>query len=74
MSETRLNLVCQCGWRSGVAVDLWNPAEAVQKCPYCPQCQRPTTSFNVRLEKWVSIATWYKPWTWGIGYWEERKG
>lgn len=38
---------------------------------YCPRCYQ--TGKWVRVEighfRWMSLATWWKPWTWGDGFW-----
>lgn len=39
-------------------------------CPSCGEYIR----WQAKVERWVSLTVWWKPWTWLLGYWEEKNG
>lgn len=57
---------CPCGsWSSEAPFgDLFHIHRSV-----CPQCGAPKSMWKVETVRWKSTAVWYKPWTWGSGYW-----
>ena len=42
-------------------------------CPKCGYYSLRNTAV-MRVEKWVSTSVWYKPSTWGSGYWIDPNG
>ncbi|SDI55184.1 hypothetical protein SAMN05216272_111159 [Pseudomonas panipatensis] len=39
----------------------------------CHNCGS-TQSYYDSIERWVSLSTWWKPWTWRDGHWEKKEG
>jgi len=36
----------------------------------CPRCGASRHEHTARLQRWVSTEVWWRPRTWGTGYWE----
>lgn len=65
--------ICPCGEHAildGLKIDpLFHMAATV-----CPKCGlNIEKNWRLVVMRRVSAAVWWKPWTWGNGYWEERK-
>jgi anaerobic ribonucleoside-triphosphate reductase len=54
----------------GRSVGSLNAFSEDRICPYCGEC----IHWESRVERWVSTSTWWKPWTWLLGYWEAKNG
>ena len=66
--------VCPCGWNT------YAPFGDLFQVPYevCPECGTSKEhkglwyNWRVKTMRWVSTSVWWRPSTWGTGYWEER--
>lgn len=38
----------------------------------CPKCGEPKIGWPIRTMRWVGTAQFWRPSTWGSGYWETR--
>jgi len=69
--------VCPCGWHE--KAPYGNPLYI--RLDVCPECGTPKErwsygvsywNWKVKTMRWVSTSVWWRPSTWGTGYWEER--
>lgn len=74
----KMRAVCgKCGWHTEAPHgDLFHVA--VNCCPCCgnikPQWGEHSKDWSIKRMRWVSKkSTWYKPGSWGKGYWETFK-
>lgn len=59
---------CTCGW----SASAWRGKVFFVDEAVCPQCGNDKKSFEVKAARWVSNSIWYRPSTWGTGYWKVR--
>lgn len=61
--------VCACGFR---AVAPFGRLFFINH-EHCPECAAPKREWELIVSRWVSQSIWWKPSTWGAGYWEDRR-
>lgn len=64
-------ICCQCSREHKLSVTPSVIANSMNQC--CAGCGK-RGDFTEIVSRWVSKETWWKPWTWGNGHWEDRHG
>ena len=76
MSGFHYRVACKCGWHTQASFDSVFHTMADRCCPRCgaPSAGRSRWDWSVIAVRWVSQSFWWRPWTWGMGYWSTRDG
>jgi len=65
-------MVCPCG---KVVDTPWRGNDFFTDESVCPRCGGPKSRFELVALRWVgSGGSWWRPWRWGRGYWENVDG
>lgn len=61
-------ICCQCGKEHNLSRYSASLAKTLNEC--CTGCGTRGEFIEI-VSRWISSDTWWKPWTWGNGHWED---